>query len=124
MPGGDQTGPMGQGPTTGRGMGYCSGSQQPGFMSSGGSKGMRRRGGGGRGFGGGRGRCLQGQDNQYAPTVRPTLEKSDETSSASMAASIHDRDVAELKEKNSQMEATLRQIQSQLADLSKKASPQ
>lgn len=80
---------------------------------------MRRRGGGG-----GRGRCLQGQSDQYAPIVRPALEKPVEATSASMAASIHDRDVAELKEKNSQMEATLRQIQSQLADLSKKASTQ
>ena len=31
MPGGDRTGHMGAGPRTGRGMGYCSGYDQPGF---------------------------------------------------------------------------------------------
>lgn len=33
MPGGDRTGPMGTGPRTGRGMGYCSGYNRPGFIS-------------------------------------------------------------------------------------------
>ncbi|MBN1289268.1 MAG: DUF5320 domain-containing protein [Actinobacteria bacterium] len=32
MPGGDRTGPSGMGPLTGRGAGYCSGSDTPGFM--------------------------------------------------------------------------------------------
>ncbi len=31
MPGGDRTGPMGQGPFTGRGSGYCRGFNSPGF---------------------------------------------------------------------------------------------
>ncbi len=31
MPGGDRTGPQGAGPRTGRGMGYCSGYDLPGF---------------------------------------------------------------------------------------------
>lgn len=30
---GDRTGPMGQGPRTGRAMGYCSGSDNPGYMT-------------------------------------------------------------------------------------------
>ncbi|MBN2169468.1 MAG: DUF5320 domain-containing protein [Actinobacteria bacterium] len=38
MPGGDRTGPSGKGPLTGRGAGYCTGSESPGFMSS-----VRRR---------------------------------------------------------------------------------
>jgi len=33
MPGGDQTGPRGEGPITGRGMGFCSGSQNQGNYS-------------------------------------------------------------------------------------------
>ena len=48
MPRGDGTGPMGMGPLTGRGMGYCIGAGYPGNV----------RGGGrffGRGFGMGRG---------------------------------------------------------------------
>ena len=46
MPQGDRTGPNGQGPMTGRGRGFCSGFNAPGFVNS----------GFGRGFG--RGRCF------------------------------------------------------------------
>ena len=64
MPGGDGTGPRGQGPMTGRGAGICSGSGVPGFMNRcfGFARGMARRmgrgwgRGGGRGMGNGRGR--------------------------------------------------------------------
>ncbi|MGI6415636.1 MAG: DUF5320 domain-containing protein [Thermoguttaceae bacterium] len=48
MPGGDRTGPMGMGPMTGRGAGFCAGFATPGFVSGG-------RGFFGRGRGGGRG---------------------------------------------------------------------
>jgi hypothetical protein len=48
MPRGDRTGPLGQGPMTGRAMGYCTGNNMPGFMN-------RWGGFGGRGMGGGRG---------------------------------------------------------------------
>jgi len=48
MPQGDGTGPNGQGPMTGRGMGYCAGFNSPGFMNSG-FRGFRRRAGMGRG---------------------------------------------------------------------------
>jgi len=41
MPRGDQTGPLGQGPRTGRGMGYCSGFNAPGFMNPGFCRGRR-----------------------------------------------------------------------------------
>ena len=55
MPGGDRTGPRGQGPMTGRGAGYCAGYPVPGYMNPapGGGYGMGR--GGGRGFGRGMG---------------------------------------------------------------------
>ncbi|MFH1908755.1 MAG: DUF5320 domain-containing protein [Chloroflexota bacterium] len=33
MPGGDRTGPLGAGPRTGRGMGYCSGYDRPSFAN-------------------------------------------------------------------------------------------
>jgi len=49
MPWGDRTGPEGYGPRTGRGLGYCSGFDSPGY-----TRGFPR-GGGGRGFGRGRG---------------------------------------------------------------------
>ena len=54
MPGGDRTGPWGAGATSGRGAGYCTGNNVPGYANPGGI-GFGRRGGFGygRGFGGG-----------------------------------------------------------------------
>ena len=51
MPGGDGTGPMGQGPMSGRAMGYCAENVTPGFAnpSPGGGYWGRGRGGGGWG---------------------------------------------------------------------------
>ena len=61
MPGGDRSGPMGQGPVTGRGLGFCTGYESAGFTKGAGygsgrrfgmGRGMRYgRGGGGRGLG-------------------------------------------------------------------------
>ena len=62
MPRGNQTGPMGMGPKTGRGLGYCNNFNDPGFINQqfgqGLGKGFRRGGG----FQGGRG---AGRRNQY-----------------------------------------------------------
>jgi hypothetical protein len=48
MPGGDRTGPLGAGPMTGRGAGYCGGYDAPGYANPGTRLGLRRgfRGGG------------------------------------------------------------------------------
>ena len=59
MPGGDGTGPMGMGPMTGRGMGYCAGYAMPGYAMPGYVNG---------GFGMGRGRRFRGM---YARTGMP-----------------------------------------------------
>lgn len=57
MPGGDKTGPMGQGPRTGRKLGYCSGNDTPGYEKGfGAGRGMGRGRGSGRGQGLNRGR--------------------------------------------------------------------
>jgi len=59
MPGFDGTGPMGAGPRTGRGLGYCTGGPRPGYGWGGygaGRGGMPWGGGRGRAWGGGRGR--------------------------------------------------------------------
>ena len=58
MPRGDRMGPSGEGPTTGRGMGYCTGNDQPSYMNSfsnrgGGGFGRRFQGGPAYGRGGG-----------------------------------------------------------------------
>jgi len=34
MPGGDGTGPLGRGPRTGRGLGFCAGFDKPGYANS------------------------------------------------------------------------------------------
>ncbi|KPJ72306.1 hypothetical protein AMJ52_06745 [candidate division TA06 bacterium DG_78] len=51
MPGGDRTGPLGYGPMTGRGVGYCAGYSMPGYANP-----IPGRGGFGYGRGFGRGR--------------------------------------------------------------------
>ncbi|MCK4597197.1 DUF5320 domain-containing protein [bacterium] len=50
MPGGDRTGPMGMGPMTGRGAGYCAGNNVPGYINPIPGRGFRGRGGWGRGW--------------------------------------------------------------------------
>jgi len=62
MPRGDRTGPMGMGPMTGRGAGYCAGYGVPGYMNPVMGRGM------GAGFGRGGGR---GWRNQYYATGLP-----------------------------------------------------
>lgn len=52
MPGGDRTGPLGAGPMTGRGAGYCAGYGVPGYANPTFGRGLGR--GFGRGFGRGR----------------------------------------------------------------------
>ncbi|MFH1570977.1 MAG: DUF5320 domain-containing protein, partial [Gemmatimonadota bacterium] len=56
MPRGDGTGPWGQGPMTGRSLGYCAGYEQPGYAAPGPGHGWARGGGGGYGRGRGWGR--------------------------------------------------------------------
>ena len=57
MPSGDRTGPMGQGPMTGRSSGFCKGYDIPGYVKEyGGGMGRGFRFGRGRGQGPGRGR--------------------------------------------------------------------
>ncbi|MBN1420614.1 MAG: DUF5320 domain-containing protein [Planctomycetes bacterium] len=53
MPWGDRTGPMGMGPMTGRGAGYCAGYGVPGYMNPIPGRGFGMGFGRGRGFGGG-----------------------------------------------------------------------
>ena len=51
MPRGNRTGPMGMGPQTGRGMGFCSGNANPGYAWPGPGLGFGRGMGIRRGFG-------------------------------------------------------------------------
>ena len=77
MPGGNQKGPMGMGPMSGRGAGYCGGRGVPGGMNRGFGGGRAGRGRGGRGHRhmfhatGLTGRQRAAMD---MPTVAPTAE--------------------------------------------------
>jgi len=78
MPRGDRTGPLGEGPKTGRQMGYCVGNEHPGFMNMDQNRGRgfgRRFQGGygnGRGFGPGFNR---GPGNYYQGGIPDVSEK-------------------------------------------------
>jgi len=65
MPDGDRTGPMGQGPMTGRAAGFCAGYPVPGYMNPGFGRGW------GRGMGWGRGWGPGGAYPGYAPGYYP-----------------------------------------------------
>jgi len=67
MPGGDGTGPLGQGSMTGRGLGYCVGYTNPGFvLGRGYGRGLGFGRGSGRGFG-----VRRWGRNLYANPVNP-----------------------------------------------------
>ena len=104
MPGGDRTGPVGLGPMTGRGAGYCASFAVPGYVNP--SFGPGR----GRGFwgrGGGRGwrnRCYPGlrQAGYYGPT---------------MAAADPENELQVLQNQAEAMKANLEQINERIAQL-------
>lgn len=79
MPGGDKRGPMGQGPMTGRAMGYCAGNEVPGSMEDRPGLGMARgfRGGrrGGMGRGMARGRGFRNAAPSHGEELAPTREE-------------------------------------------------
>jgi hypothetical protein len=96
MPGGDRTGPMGQGPRTGRGAGYCGDRDEPGFTTAPGRRGGfgRWSGGFGRGrgmgFGAGRGFRRMGWGGWFGPPAPPldSRELRDDDESAHLRTQI------------------------------------
>jgi len=89
MPAGDRTGPIGQGPVTGRRLGYCSGFDSPGFAKEAGygmgrgfgyGRGMRYGRGMGFARGGGRGRGFWGfnSGNMPANPMMQTMSREEE----------------------------------------------
>ena len=67
MPRGDGTGPNGEGPMTGKGLGYCAGFNMPGFMNCGFGRGF------GRGMGRGRGFAWRARAMQVMPVQQPAV---------------------------------------------------
>ena len=95
MPRGDRTGPLGQGPRTGRRMGFCSGYNSPGF-----TRGTPR---GGAGFGQGYGRGFGWRNWQQQEPL--TLNK--------------DEQIKILKQERNSIEAELKEIEQKLQELNK-----
>jgi len=134
MPGGDQTGPMGQGPMTGRAAGYCAGNNQAGWMSRtvGRFFGQGQANGGGRGRGrgqggGGRGRRFQGGGMpgwQQTPMGQPTWAGTEPlpTSVPDRPNMTRDQELVWLKQQAQQLDAGLEQIRSRIEELSKAAA--
>jgi len=136
MPGGDQTGPMGQGPMTGRAAGNCAGFNQPGWMNRmvGRCFGRGGRGqGGGRG-GGGRGRGGWGQRHWFKATGLTGWQRAAmrvpasggsgplPTADAEHPAATQEQELVSLKQQASQLEAGLEQIRNRIDELSKAAA--
>lgn len=119
MPGGDRTGPAGQGPMTGRGAGYCAGYSTPGYLNPGGRF-------PGRGVFGGRGRGMMHRHWYYA-TGQPGWARYDMSFPArDMALGPYQGEVepAEEKEMLAEQAEYLKQqlddIQKRLSDLENK----
>ncbi len=101
MPRGDGTGPMGRGPLTGRGAGYCAGYGAPGYANGGGFYGRPR-------FGRGFRRWYAPATPWYGPAYAPVAGRDDERDMlASQAEVLKDR---------------LDQINKRLSDLESKAA--
>ncbi len=112
MPQGDRTGPMGQGPRTGRTLGFCSGYDTPGYAKGFGG-GMGNGLGFGRGRGRGRGMGYSRGNNFGMPftgsfqgsPLMPTMSKDDE--------------IKLLKSQAEALKRTQKDIEKRLSDLEK-----
>lgn len=122
MPGGDRTGPTGQGPMTGRAAGYCSGYSVPGFLNpvpgrgfyGAGRGGFPGGGGRGRAWGGGRGMRLRTPfygaapvNNPYAYSGQPYTPPSreEEISYLNEQRSILEEELESLKKRIKELES-------------------
>lgn len=113
MPYGDRTGPMGQGPMTGRGAGYCAGYGTPGYANpvSGGY-------GFGRGRGGGWGRGGFGfRHNFYATGMFGWQRAGWSVPWPGAAAPTKEEEMAVLKSQADALKNSLEDIQRRLKEL-------
>lgn len=103
MPGGDRTGPSGMGPMTGRGAGFYTGNNVPGFMNLAFNRGMGFGLGRGRGRGFGRGWGYGWANPGYPNATLPVNLQADELSA--------------LKNQAKYLNETLQAISSRINDL-------
>ena len=127
MPGGDRTGPLGAGPATGRGFGYCRGNDRPGFAAGRGGRGFAR--GFGRGFGFGAGGYGRGRRNRYFATGIPGWawdqgypETYRQTAYEGEPAPVADDELAAIREQLAVFEESLQDINRRLDEIKKRRS--
>lgn len=111
MPGGDRTGPQGDGQRTGRGLGYCADHDQPGYETTqqGQGFGLRR---GGRGFGN---RGSRGWRNRSNAGFWPGRGRG----GLAVLPDAEDQDVDSLKAQIQELQTTLEEVQNRLDQIEK-----
>lgn len=113
MPRGDGTGPMGSGPMTGRGAGYCAGFSAPGYAKR--LPGAGQAGFGlGRGFGRGRGRCAYPcgagyRGMPYGIPYRPQTTAQQETEMLKERAGAMQEELKAVNERIAELESAAKQ---------------
>ncbi|MCD6594177.1 hypothetical protein DRQ29_04605 [bacterium] len=114
MPWGNGTGPNGEGPRTGRGLGYCNGYDRPGYATQGGGGRWSGRGGmryGNGGFGGGWRRR-----NMYYATGQPGWGR---TNPAYPPYQSKEAEKDALLQASKDLKAELSEIENRIAELGK-----
>ncbi len=112
MPFRDRTGPLGQGPMTGRGAGRCAGLTVPGSMNPDSGRGMGRcnRGGQGRGW-----------RHQFNATGLPGWQRASATAPvatpAQFATVAPEQEMAALKGQAESLQTTLNQMRKRIDEL-------
>jgi hypothetical protein len=104
MPRGDRTGPRGEGPKTGRGAGYCSGSNMPGFANSN----LR---GFGRGFAG-RGFAWRARELPVNSESEILLQPSLEDKTEKQEKQFLEQELGNLKQEMKDIEKRLKELKS------------
>lgn len=126
MPGGDRTGPMGMGPATGRGAGYCRGNAMPGYANRwgdwGAGRGFGMGRGGGRGSGFGRGGYGRGRRNRFFATGVPgwAWDRGAVDPSATVSSRVagtREQERRYLEQQAESLRAELEELNSRLAQL-------
>jgi hypothetical protein len=118
MPGGDRTGPMGMGPMTGRGAGFCGGAGAPGFMSRMCGAFLGRGRGGGRGW----------RNMFYATGLPGWVRAGAGVAGAAMAAGAfrgmtRQQELDSLKQQADQAAGVLESIRQRISELEGEARP-
>jgi len=109
MPFGDRKGPLGQGPMTGRGAGFCAGVAVPGNMNAGFGGATGRGGRGGRGW-----------RHQFCATGLTGWQRAATTR---FATAPQEQEIAALKGQAEALQATLEQMRKRIEDMEARQTP-